>query len=106
MYNPIKQQIAHVNALKRVLCSHYNDTIFHPVTIFNDDAVLKVTCTEGQVMHLSKMCGHIAGFNKLVMSQDDVAHIEGTIRNVDMKHDKDALQKHIIRINEKSLNNI
>ncbi|MCY6485049.1 nuclease-related domain-containing protein [Clostridium aestuarii] len=91
-YSPIKQNEAHIDALKYLLKRRIN---FRSIIVFSDEAVLKNKIYN--VVNNKELLKTIKKYNKPVLSRKEVRHMYKTIKKSDIKSNK-ARRSHVKRV--------
>lgn len=84
--NPIRQNMAHVNAVK-ALISSVGDFKIVPIVTFSDDATLCLTCPNYTVIHWWYLKRTIQLYEDPCISVEDVQRITEILLNADIKEE-------------------
>lgn len=102
LFNPIKQNKAHINKLKELL-NEYPDVPFISIVAFSNGSTFKFDTPYG-VMHISDVLKFILSYEKPVITFDEVEIISEIINKAKIEPTREAKAEHIKRIKtEKTL---
>lgn len=97
--NPIIQNSAHINALRKMF-AQYGDLHFFPIVVFSGDAVLKVTTTT-PVIYSSQLLHEIKKHTKYHLMPEQRARVIKLLELCNQKSD-DNERRHIASVKSKS----
>lgn len=102
-YNPIKQNYAHICALKNRFPALDNSK-FISIIAFSDNVKLNVTATRASVVNYSNLINAILSHTEKINTYNDMYMIRQILNDEDETSIKNSIA-HIERVNEKILNN-
>ncbi|MGI6364082.1 MAG: NERD domain-containing protein [Bacillota bacterium] len=91
-YNPVRQNLGHVKALKEVLAD-YPDLLYIPIVVFSINADLK-TKTSNHVVYSTKLLKTIRRYNEAVISDTEKEDIAQRIVGLNIR-DRATRSKHV-----------
>lgn len=97
LYNPIKQNIGHIKALKTLL-QDFPDLPYISIVTFSSRADLKVKVTS-HVIYTPQILKTIKKYDKEVITLEDIKKIYEQIANANIQ-DKDAKKAHVVNIKQ------
>jgi hypothetical protein len=100
-YNPIKQNYAHIQALKKAL-KEFPDIIFYSIVVFNSEADLKIKANT-EVIYDTRLIDSIGKYQREIIS-DEIRDRIFTCLNALNITDKNLIKEHIKSIREQKDN--
>jgi len=97
LYNPIRQNYAHVQALKEHL-KDFGEFLYVPIVVFSVNTTLKVR-TKAHVIYTPQLIKTIKGYSEAIISDHVKNRICSKIQNINIT-DKEVKKGHIMRIRD------
>ncbi len=95
LYNPIRQNQGHINALKKVLSDYQHIMTYYSIIVFTGSAELKNIHTITPVVYVGELVNTILNQSKTCcLSLEQVKSIADRLNEINI-HDKDAKRAHI-----------
>lgn len=98
LYNPIRQNYGHVQALKSIL-DDYPDIPFIPIVVFSVNADLKVKLSSSEVVYSVNLLKTIKKYNEEVISDRVKEEIFSRISSLNIE-DKELKKEHVAAIHK------
>ena len=102
LYNPVKQNEGHIRTLKKLL-SKIGDIHCFSIIAFSNDAELKVSVSSAEVTHLRYLDDVITSHRVILLTDEKVAAIVGTIEKARLNENETEVQEHIAKAHNAKL---
>lgn len=96
--NPIRQNMAHVIAVKAIL-KEIGDFKIVPIVTFSDNAELNITTPNNIVINWNDLYTEIKSYNTQCIGQEDIHRIVHKLQNANISNEE-SISKHIYDIQE------